>query len=320
MKYFEKFGLVEYDTLGNGVKSLMTDFTPNFKVRIANLQSNVSYMKHTIGDGERPDVTSHILYGTSAYHWSFFIINDFLRKGISEWPLSQYELDLYISDKYNKYAAITFDPSNVNTNLSYVPFTAEYIDSLYLAVDMNGGVAYRKIVEYNSASCQMVIERKSPTLNIRDNDTDIQNEYDPINVDISKFIEANSYRISSILFDADGFVVGQNQSFVDAVNASYGQPADSYFYDVAVDINGNHLKYELMKNAAYQFFEYVNEEPVGLTLYDMIKNDMIFPNVNRITYEEMENIQNENRRNILVINPANIKDFAQSYFSALNNV
>ena len=322
MKYFRSFPTVRYDTLGDGVYSLMTDFTPNFKVRNVNLIKNLSYMNHTIGDGERPDITSHMLYGTTAYHWTFFVINDHLRKGISEWPLSQNQLDNYISSKYGKYACITFDPTATGTNLSYVPFTDEYIDTLYLAADVGDGIAYRKIISYDTLSCQMIVARDIPTIAI--NNVDVQASYSPVDMTISNFIQQNSYRVVSLTFDSFGYLVGPDAAFVDHVNTAYGvtdgeEDSEQYFYDVALDSSGNDLNYELMKNAPFQFYTYINEEPTSLSTYDVIAGDTIYPNVNRITYEEMEEVRNNQKRTISVINPANISRFAESYFTALNN-
>jgi hypothetical protein len=304
----------------------MTDFTPNFKVRNANLIKNLSYMNYTIGDGERPDITSHMLYGTTAYHWTFFTINDHLRKGISEWPLSQNELDNYISSKYGKYACITFDPTAIYTNLSYVPFTTEYIDSLYLAAETENGIAYRKIISYDTLSCQMIVERANPIFNFYTEE--VQNEYDPADISITDFIKLDSYRVASIQFvnypnDSKDYVGGPNEAFALQVNSAYqstdGEDATQYYYNVALDSSGNDLNYELMKNATYQFYTYINEEPTSLSTYDVIAGDSIYANVNRITYEEMEEIKNTQKRTISVINPANIARFAESYFTTLNN-
>ena len=327
MKYFRSFPTVRYDTLGDGVYSLMTDFTPNFKVRNANLIKNLSYMNHTIGDGERPDITSHMLYGTTAYHWTFFVINDHLRKGISEWPLSQNELDNYVSSKYGKYACITFDPTATGTNLSYVPFTDEYIDTLYLAADTENGIAYRKIISYDTLSCQMIIERANPIFNFYTEE--VRNQYDQADIEITNFITLDSYRIVSILTqtnqdDGKDYVTGiENDAFISQVNSTYGltdeEDATQYYYNVAIDNSGNDLNHELMKNATFQFYTYINEEPTSLSTYDVIAGDSIYPNVNRITYEEMEEVRNNQKRTISVINPANISRFAESYFTALNN-
>lgn len=44
------------------------------------------YTKHTILDGDRPDVLSQKLYGQPYYHWTFYLMNDNLRE--QGWPTS----------------------------------------------------------------------------------------------------------------------------------------------------------------------------------------------------------------------------------------
>lgn len=48
------------------------------------------YTKHTILDGDRPDVLSQKLYGQPYYHWTFYLMNDKLRR--QGWPLSYNEV------------------------------------------------------------------------------------------------------------------------------------------------------------------------------------------------------------------------------------
>jgi hypothetical protein len=262
-----------------------------------------------------------MIYGTSEYHWTFFTINDHLRNGISEWPLSQTELDSYIASKYGKYACITFDPTVTSTSLSYIPFTEEYIDSLYLTVDTMSGIAYRKIIKYDTLTCQMFIERNDPIFTFNE-DNDLSETYNPVQMSIGQFISEDSYRIESILFDEDGCISGPNTSFFDAINIAYGEEGDvsQFHYYVARDETGESLNYELSKNATFQFYEIMNgEEPISVSTYDVISGNNNFTSVKRITYEEMEHITNDGKRTISVINPANISNFVQSYFSALNN-
>jgi hypothetical protein len=61
----------------------------------------------TIPNGERPDIMSQRLYRTSTLHWTFFLVNNFLHEGISAWPMSQEDLQQYITTHYNGYAIET---------------------------------------------------------------------------------------------------------------------------------------------------------------------------------------------------------------------
>lgn len=299
MKYFQNFPQVNYDVNGDGEFTSMTDFTPGFKVRNANLIKNISYMNHIISDSERPDVTSHMLYGTSAYHWTFFIVNDHLRKGITEWPLGQNELDRYISSKYDNLAVITFDPRVIPDgtygNLSYVPFTEQYNGSLYLVAydESEVEVARCMIQTYDTLSCQMILLRD--TFDGNGTIDQFVNNYD-------------SYKI-----------ISTSEAFHDALNSSYEiEDASGLQYKIAKDEDQTNLNYELMKNATFMFYETVNNETLSISSYDVISSNS-YTNVDRITYAEMEETLNNRKRSISVVNPANIARFAQSYFDVLNN-
>jgi hypothetical protein len=84
------------------------------------LPSYNQYNIYTIQDGERPDNVAQRLYKNSDYYWTIFIVNDRLKNGISEWPMSSQELDSYIKNKYNNLGVIEVKPTfdNVPSNLT----------------------------------------------------------------------------------------------------------------------------------------------------------------------------------------------------------
>ena len=49
------------------------------------------YSKYYILDNDRPDQVSHKIYGTTDYHWTFYLMNDDIRR--QGWPLSMRALD-----------------------------------------------------------------------------------------------------------------------------------------------------------------------------------------------------------------------------------
>ena len=73
------------------------------------LPSYINYNWYEIGDGERPDQVSHNLYDTADYYWSFFVVNDRLKAGSIEWPLSGHALEKQIDEKYRDYGVCTMD-------------------------------------------------------------------------------------------------------------------------------------------------------------------------------------------------------------------
>lgn len=75
---------------------------------IDRLKDNSSlYTFYDLYDGERPDQVSQMLYNTTDYYWTFFLLNDNLKtKG---WPLSNKSLTAYVKRKYNNTTLTTRD-------------------------------------------------------------------------------------------------------------------------------------------------------------------------------------------------------------------
>ena len=49
------------------------------------------YQTYYVLDNDRPDQVSHKIYGTTDYHWTFYLMNDNIRR--QGWPLSMRALD-----------------------------------------------------------------------------------------------------------------------------------------------------------------------------------------------------------------------------------
>jgi len=58
---------------------------------IDQVKDNINfYQKYTILDGDRPDTLSLKLYGSVAYYWTFFLLNDSIRQ--QGWPLTAQDI------------------------------------------------------------------------------------------------------------------------------------------------------------------------------------------------------------------------------------
>tara|TARA_R110000868_G_scaffold317061_1_gene577902 strand:- start:49 stop:777 length:729 start_codon:yes stop_codon:yes gene_type:complete len=58
---------------------------------IDQVKDNINfYQEYTILDGDRPDTLSSKLYGSIAYYWTFFLLNDSIRQ--QGWPLTAQEI------------------------------------------------------------------------------------------------------------------------------------------------------------------------------------------------------------------------------------
>ncbi|QIG73901.1 baseplate wedge subunit [Rhizobium phage RHph_N34] len=62
--------------------------------------SNYSYIYEIDVSDTRPDVASQLLYQNVNYWWTFFIVNGIT---INEWPLSDGELEDYLTSKYTEF-------------------------------------------------------------------------------------------------------------------------------------------------------------------------------------------------------------------------
>ena len=107
MSFFKQFPKVEYDFNRTGVKQNMIDLFRSVRPLPSFLDTYSAYKFYEIKNGERPDIVSRRLYGTSQYYWTLFVVNDFLHDGMRSWPLSQENLFEFISKEYEGYVIET---------------------------------------------------------------------------------------------------------------------------------------------------------------------------------------------------------------------
>ena len=115
MAYFKHFPIIGYDI--RGVESqrqynLITNILARVLIKShgwADVEGSLReplvgasyFLKHTIIDGERPDILAHQFYGDSELHWLFFFTNGVkLLNPYYDWPLTQYDLKKFVDKKY----------------------------------------------------------------------------------------------------------------------------------------------------------------------------------------------------------------------------
>ena len=125
-RFFKQFPKVEYDFNRTGVKQNMVDLFRGVRPLPSFLDNYSAYKFYEIKNGERPDIVSQRLYGTSAYYWTFFVVNDFLHDGYRAWPLSQEALFDFIEKEYEGYVIET-SPDIIRTGDGLI---SEFKDSL----------------------------------------------------------------------------------------------------------------------------------------------------------------------------------------------
>ncbi len=109
MSFFKQFPQTNY-FLANKDKRVI-DFFRHVDVNDVLASDITNYLYETVQDGERPDNLSQRLYGTPDYYWTFFIVNENLKKGIDDWPVSYESLETEMQREYDNLSVMSFMPS-----------------------------------------------------------------------------------------------------------------------------------------------------------------------------------------------------------------
>tara|TARA_B100001093_G_scaffold277143_1_gene264872 strand:+ start:8909 stop:9991 length:1083 start_codon:yes stop_codon:yes gene_type:complete len=90
MSYFRNFPLVDYN-FGNEISPALFQNLTTYVDLVDRVSEDISvYETYTIMDGERPDSLSYKLYGSTDYYWTFYFLNESLRR--QGWPIGQQEV------------------------------------------------------------------------------------------------------------------------------------------------------------------------------------------------------------------------------------
>ena len=116
MSYFSMFPTQAYDFNRQGVYQTVVDIYRSVRPLQNFVDTFSAYRYFEIPNGERPDIISQRLYNSPNYHWTFFLLNDFLHDGIGVWPMSQEDLHEYLATEYNGYALETRPDVVYNTD------------------------------------------------------------------------------------------------------------------------------------------------------------------------------------------------------------
>jgi hypothetical protein len=118
--FFNSFPTTKYNFSKEGNAVEIADIFRQIKIVDKRFDSATPYQFYEVQD-ERPDQLSNRLYGDPNYHWVFFVINDTLKGGHKDWPMTNIELRDYVETKYplDNYTITLFrnadDPFNFNS-------------------------------------------------------------------------------------------------------------------------------------------------------------------------------------------------------------
>lgn len=156
MSFFRQFPKIGYDFQLNGIKQNVVDIFRHVKPIEEFVDNYTEYTFYNVENGQRPDILSEILYGTSQYYWTFFVINDFLHDGYRAWPMSQEDLHEYIEEEYNGYAIVTRVEAGASNTIAGKYQIGEVIQGNTSGAQ---GKLYRKNIDLN----QLIVRNMSNT-------------------------------------------------------------------------------------------------------------------------------------------------------------
>ena len=107
-KYFSYLPNIQYALSANKAGQInyaeFKDFFRTAMVRDDIFREDTVYTKYSVSDGERPDQVSYKMYGDEQYYWIVLQVNE-ITDVYTQWPLSDRELDEYVTKKYGPNSA-----------------------------------------------------------------------------------------------------------------------------------------------------------------------------------------------------------------------
>ena len=99
--YFSNFDdfIYEFNIGGKDVAILMKDITKNIRFRRDVFANITVFDEYDIQGDETPEHIAEKIYGNAQYHWVVMLANERYDYK-SDFPLSQYAIERYISDNY----------------------------------------------------------------------------------------------------------------------------------------------------------------------------------------------------------------------------
>ena len=353
--FFRKYPRIEYTTDDRGSSVLITDITRAVLINSMTTADDVSfYSYYDIVDGERPDVVSHKLYGDVQYYWTFFIVNDSLKRGYnSGWPINSNDFSKMIENEYGLYSAITFLPTaNLNgvdnIDFSLVPLDEKYLPYLRLSLIDESYTA--KILKYDTRLHQCIVydivdnlgrsaaresfvkykitDFENPLLGkndfkvvwdssvrIRENDSETEQQLADKNIRLRKQWLAAAFE-NYAQVDSIGSQKIDEIEYVDDVDQFlYLSAKDNYVLNKKIVAASNSFRWNSYEYAAR---EYITDEGKTKTVYDIFADGKEVVMHDYKSNIDSETEINDSKSKIRVIRPEYIRQFVNEYYENLN--
>lgn len=324
---FNKFPKVLFDVEQNGVSSVLVDIFKYVTIKRDKLDKLISYSKYRIIEGERPDVVSYKLYGREDYHWTFFLINDHLRQGLTCWPKSYGMFNDWINDQYGKYSVMEFLPNvavtpsvqigtkiyyNLNQADNY--FGAIDFTNQYLKIESStGGLAKCNNYDFNN------LQLWSYDHEVEDKVTFNSAPYFKLNFDLTAPYDDYRAWLDDMLFYYEKSRQIDYINFLNDIDENEIIPYTEEYYNFFYNNYVSSLQFtptNAYANAEYapKYYHELNDESELVSNYTAIKDG----GVTAISYKEHEETINDENAFIKVIDPNFIDTFVEAFIAKVN--
>jgi len=101
MSYFNQFGTILYDPVGDGSAKLCTDIMSRVRIRASMKKEIVMLDTYAVKENETPEIVADKHHGSPYYHWVVMLLND-ISDVNHDWVKSTRQLQKYLTDKYTE--------------------------------------------------------------------------------------------------------------------------------------------------------------------------------------------------------------------------
>jgi len=165
MSFFQQFPKISYDFDRNGVLQNVVNIYRSVRPLQSFVDNINAYTYYEVKNGERPDIVSERLYGSTLYYWTFFIINEHLHDGLAAWPMSQEKLQKYMANEYSGIAINTNPEIQRDNDQSIIDHRNSLAGRFTLGETITGGTsgATGTLVKKDIDLNQLVLENVNGT-------------------------------------------------------------------------------------------------------------------------------------------------------------
>lgn len=287
MPFFRQFPKTVYDFEDRGIDTKIIDLFRFVKVDDAFIDDLSIYTYYRVDTGDRPDVVSSIIYGSPEYYWTFFILNEHLKSGLSGWPMNSIEFENYLTEKYDG-LVIQTRPEVIYNDLGEV-------------------IEYRNTLASGNTTTFTVGETVTGVL------SGATGKVVGINQDLSQLIlneVDGTFLANEVISNNSGHSIGKSLQYAPLEN-----PQSIYLYRDAPH------HYEDAEGRIRIPSTVVNESKLlvdGVLVDNTVDSDILPENLTIVTNYEYETALNDARCEIRIVRPESIYDFAKKFKELIN--